>query len=117
MASQRELSSTETLPGLSEITLTPEGWEYACKIVRNHRLWELYLTNEAEYDDDHVHEDAEKIEHLLRKNDPAPRANSLKPSNRSPRKIDSKHMRYGEWLDRKRRIHFSIKIVELSFEL
>ena len=65
LASQRELSSTETLPGLSEITLTPEGWEYACKIVRNHRLWELYLTNEAEYDDDHVHEDAEKIEHLL----------------------------------------------------
>ena len=57
-------SSTETLPGLSEITLTPR-LEYACKIVRNHRLWELYLTNEAEYDDDHVHEDAEKIEHLL----------------------------------------------------
>jgi manganese/zinc/iron transport system permease protein len=33
--------------------------------VRNHRLWELYLTNEADYAPDHVHEDAEKIEHFL----------------------------------------------------
>ncbi|MDA1006030.1 MAG: hypothetical protein O3A87_06045, partial [Verrucomicrobia bacterium] len=33
--------------------------------VRNHRLWELYLTNEAEYQADHVHDDAEIVEHLL----------------------------------------------------
>ena len=26
---------------------------------------ELYLTNEAEYEPDHVHEDAEKIEHVI----------------------------------------------------
>ena len=42
-----------------------QGWEYACRIVRNHRLWELYLTNEAKYAPDHVHEDAEKIEHVI----------------------------------------------------
>jgi manganese/zinc/iron transport system permease protein len=47
------------------VSLTPKGWEYACRIVRNHRLWELYLTNEARYAPDHVHEDAEKIEHVL----------------------------------------------------
>jgi len=53
------------LPSQAIITLTPKGWEYACKIVRNHRLWELYLTNEAHYPPDHVHEDAEKIEHVI----------------------------------------------------
>lgn len=41
------------------------GWKRAMEIVRNHRLWELYLTNEADYAEDHVHEDAEKIEHIL----------------------------------------------------
>ena len=49
----------------TNLTLTPQGWEYSCKIVRNHRLWELYLTNEAEYEPDHVHEDAERIEHVI----------------------------------------------------
>lgn len=46
-------------------TLTPLGWRRACEIVRNHRLWELYLTHEANYAADHVHEDAEQIEHIL----------------------------------------------------
>ena len=45
--------------------LTPQGWARACEIVRNHRLWELYLTHAANYAPDHVHEDAEKIEHML----------------------------------------------------
>ena len=45
--------------------LTPEGWLRACAVVRNHRLWELYLTNQAEYEPDHVHDDAEIIEHVL----------------------------------------------------
>lgn len=44
---------------------TPEGRQRAEEIVRNHRLWELYLTTAAQYADDHVHEDAEKIEHVL----------------------------------------------------
>ncbi len=47
------------------IYLTADGWQRACSIVRNHRLWELYLTNEAHVAADHVHEDAEKIEHVL----------------------------------------------------
>ena len=45
--------------------LTPEGWQRACEIVRNHRLWELYLTNEAKIAPDHVHDDAEEMEHVL----------------------------------------------------
>jgi manganese/zinc/iron transport system permease protein len=47
------------------IFLTPAGWQLACNIVRNHRLWELYLTNAARIAADHVHDDAEKIEHVL----------------------------------------------------
>jgi manganese/zinc/iron transport system permease protein len=47
------------------ILLTPAGWQLACAIVRNHRLWELYLTSAAQIAADHVHEDAEKIEHVL----------------------------------------------------
>ena len=49
----------------SSILLTPEGWRRAAAIVRNHRLWELYLTHEASIAADHVHDDAEKIEHVL----------------------------------------------------
>ncbi len=47
------------------VHLTPDGWQRACEIVRNHRLWELYLTNEARIAPDHVHDDAEIIEHVL----------------------------------------------------
>ena len=47
------------------IFFTPTGWQRACEIVRNHRLWELYLTNAAQFAPDHVHEDADKIEHVL----------------------------------------------------
>ena len=45
--------------------LTPDGMQRAMAIVRNHRLWELYLTNAAQIAVDHVHEDADKIEHVL----------------------------------------------------
>lgn len=44
---------------------TPAGKQRASEIVRNHRLWELYLTNSAGIAPDHVHEDAERIEHVL----------------------------------------------------
>lgn len=48
-----------------QVFVTPQGWTLARSIVRNHRLWELYLTNAAQIAADHVHEDAEKIEHVL----------------------------------------------------
>jgi ABC-type Mn2+/Zn2+ transport system permease subunit/Mn-dependent DtxR family transcriptional regulator len=58
---------THQLAGVRDesVALTPAGWERACAIVRNHRLWELFLTNAAQIAPDHVHEDAEKIEHVL----------------------------------------------------
>ena len=45
--------------------LTPEGFREASRMVRNHRLWELYLTQRAGYAQDHVHDSAEEMEHLL----------------------------------------------------
>lgn len=51
--------------GQEEVFFTPEGKRHAMEIVRNHRLWELYLTHSANFPADHVHDDAEKIEHLL----------------------------------------------------
>jgi Mn-dependent DtxR family transcriptional regulator len=53
-----------TLQGDS-VAFTPQGWQRAAEIVRNHRLWELYLTNAAHISPDHVHDDAEVIEHIL----------------------------------------------------
>jgi len=47
------------------LALTPHGQQRARQIVRNHRLWELYLAQEASIAADHVHRDAEEIEHVL----------------------------------------------------
>jgi manganese/zinc/iron transport system permease protein len=45
--------------------LTPEGLSEAVRVVRNHRLWELYLARRLELALDHVHRDAEAMEHAL----------------------------------------------------
>jgi manganese/zinc/iron transport system permease protein len=45
--------------------LTEEGKNKAQRVVKIHRLWELYLTTYMKIAPDHVHEDAETIEHLL----------------------------------------------------
>jgi Mn-dependent DtxR family transcriptional regulator len=34
-------------------------------VVRKHRLWEVYLTRRLELASDHVHRDAEAMEHAL----------------------------------------------------
>lgn len=57
-------SGVATLDG-AVAYFTPEGYTTACRVVRNHRLWELYLTQIADYEPDHVHDDAEEIEHVL----------------------------------------------------
>jgi len=59
------LGEVKPIGGEPAVYLNPEGWLRACSVVRNHRLWELYLTNQAAYEPDHVHEDAEVIEHVL----------------------------------------------------
>lgn len=66
LAEARSLQSADfaTVDG-DALVPTPLGWQRACAIVRNHRLWELYLTHAAQVAPDHVHDDAEKIEHVL----------------------------------------------------
>ena len=45
--------------------LTNEGFEKGKRITRLHRLWELYLTKYLRIAPDHVHEDADTIEHVI----------------------------------------------------
>lgn len=54
-----------TLDKNGDLRFTLAGEERAREVVRNHRLWELYLTESASIAPDHVHDDAEKIEHVL----------------------------------------------------
>jgi ABC-type Mn2+/Zn2+ transport system permease subunit/Mn-dependent DtxR family transcriptional regulator len=51
--------------GRSGVLFTTEGRRRAEEIVRNHRLWERYLTERAAYAPDHVHDDAERVEHWI----------------------------------------------------
>jgi len=44
---------------------TQAGLKKGKRMVRLHRLWELYLTRYLKIAPDHVHEDAETIEHIL----------------------------------------------------
>jgi manganese/zinc/iron transport system permease protein len=45
--------------------LTEQGVIEAQRIVRLHRLWELYLQQYLNLDPDHVHDDAEAMEHVI----------------------------------------------------
>jgi manganese/zinc/iron transport system permease protein len=49
----------------SRVSLTPAGAEVARAVVRAHRLWELYLIEQADIPADHVDRDADAIEHVL----------------------------------------------------
>ncbi|MEO9967008.1 MAG: iron chelate uptake ABC transporter family permease subunit [Reichenbachiella sp.] len=45
--------------------LTDQGEKKGQRIVKLHRLWEVYLTKYLRIAPDHVHEDADNIEHIL----------------------------------------------------
>jgi manganese/zinc/iron transport system permease protein len=47
------------------LRLTAAGRREAEQVVRKHRLWEVYLTRRLELPSDHVHRDAEAMEHTL----------------------------------------------------
>lgn len=51
------------------LQLTPNGREYALKIVRVHRLWEKYLAERTGYQAEEWHYLAEKMEHKLDEED------------------------------------------------
>jgi DtxR family Mn-dependent transcriptional regulator len=51
----------------TQFHLTPEGERVALHVLRAHRLWELYLVDELGVPIDRVHEQAERAEHSLSK--------------------------------------------------
>ncbi len=51
-------------PGTT-LVLTERGKEQANHLIRAHRLWESYLVHEMGMDPDHIHDEAERYEHIL----------------------------------------------------
>lgn len=49
----------------NDYSLTPAGLTRGQRVVKLHRLWEVYLTQYMHLASDHVHDDAEGIEHIL----------------------------------------------------
>lgn len=49
----------------AKYTLSGRGLARAGEVTRFHRLWELYLTRRINVAEDHVHDEAEDIEHIL----------------------------------------------------
>lgn len=47
------------------VRLTTAGHEEARRLVRAHRLWETYLVDQIGLNEEQIHEEAEKYEHLL----------------------------------------------------
>ncbi len=47
------------------VRLTPEGREYALRIIRAHRLWERYLSDETGLSEAEWHKEAERREHAI----------------------------------------------------
>jgi DtxR family Mn-dependent transcriptional regulator len=47
------------------VTLTPEGERAALEVIRHHRLIEAYLVTMLGYSWDTVHEEAERLEHVI----------------------------------------------------
>lgn len=47
------------------VTLTPSGRRVALEMLRHHRLLETYLVRELGYSWDQVHEEAERLEHVI----------------------------------------------------
>jgi DtxR family Mn-dependent transcriptional regulator len=57
-----ELAEHEPYRG---VTLTPAGEKVALEIIRHHRLLELYLAKTLGVHVDEVHDEAERLEHVL----------------------------------------------------
>ncbi len=51
--------------GANELLFSEAGFREAAKVTRNHRLWELYLIQNADIAPSHVDRDADAVEHVL----------------------------------------------------
>lgn len=46
------------------VTLTDTGREHALRVIRKHRLWEVFLVDKLDFKWDEVHDLAEQLEHI-----------------------------------------------------
>lgn len=46
------------------VTLSPKGKETALRVIRKHRLWEVFLVEKLDFQWDEVHDIAEELEHI-----------------------------------------------------
>ncbi|MCG0239422.1 MAG: zinc ABC transporter substrate-binding protein [Firmicutes bacterium] len=60
----RALRRRGLLQGDDPVSLTPEGRRRALALIRSHRLWERFLTDQAGLPWDAVHWEAHRLEHL-----------------------------------------------------
>jgi manganese/zinc/iron transport system permease protein len=51
--------------GDQKVKLSKAGEVEARRVVRLHRLWEMYLTKRMNFKSDHIHSNAETIEHII----------------------------------------------------
>ena len=51
--------------GANDLLFSEAGFREAAKVTRNHRLWELYLIQNADIAPSHVDRDADAVEHVL----------------------------------------------------
>lgn len=59
--SEKQLVSYQKYQG---VRLTKKGESVALKVIRKHRLWEVFLVNKLGFNWDEVHEIAEELEHI-----------------------------------------------------
>ena len=65
-SSLRQLANQRLIEPLQNgYLLTQHGKDKAVRIIRRHRLWEMYLNQYLKLPEDHLHDDAEVIEHVL----------------------------------------------------
>jgi manganese/zinc/iron transport system permease protein len=67
------------------VRLTKKGLERAHRVVRNYRLWEMFLMAEGQLGVDHVDRDADTIEHFLPEETVAELEGYLEMHGRMPR--------------------------------
>jgi len=60
--SEKKLINYEKYQG---VTLTKAGDKVALKIIRKHRLWEVFLVDQLKFKWDEVHDIAEQLEHVV----------------------------------------------------
>ena len=53
------------IAGDETLRLTEPGLVEAARVVRLHRLWEMYLTQRMNLKSDHIHPNAETVEHII----------------------------------------------------